>query len=558
MIGLTVDAIGTGEQRNQGFAGFWLDRAHSFAGDDRERLVVFFGGVVLALWLLRWAVAIGATYLVQKLGQTVVNDFRVDVYRHITSMDQGWFHKNPVGRLVNRTTFDLQAISELFSDAFAEGMRDMMFILVLIVVMLSIDPVMAGILLCAFPALLASALVYRWAARPAMRTMSAVQSRMNAWLAENLAGMREIHVYRRERQRTSEYQTFTDAHQASARAMIQAWGLLRPVMMAISAVFTALILWVGYNRVSAGLATVGVLLTFLQYTTRLWVPVRNLTEKFNMIQNSLTAGERIMDVLDAKSAMVDGPDVDASLRVERGAITFEDVRFRYPDTDPEILKGINLAVQPGQMLALVGDTGAGKSTIVHLISRFYDASAGRVCVDGRDVRDFALTHLRAGTALVPQDVVIFAGTIRENIALGHEVSDERIWECLEAVRADGIVRSLEGDLDHVLEERGRTLSVGERQLISFARALVLNPPILILDEATASVDTETELRIQKALEELTEGRTSVVIAHRLSTIRNADQIAVLRHGEVIELGTHQELIAAGGEYARLQELHSNG
>ncbi len=558
MIGLTVDAIGNGEPRTRSFARFWLDHAHAFAGDDREMLVVFFGAVVLALWLLRWGVAIGATYLVQKLGQTVVNDFRVDVYRHITGMDQGWFHKNPVGRLVNRTTFDLQAISELFSDAFAEGMRDVMFIAVLVAVMLSIDPVMAGILLCAFPALVISALVYRWAARPAMRTMSAVQSRMNAWLAENLAGMREIHVYRREIQRKAEYQTFTEAHQASARAMIQAWGLLRPVMMATSAVFTALILWVGYNRVSAGLATVGVLLTFLQYTTRLWVPVRNLTEKFNMIQNSLTAGERIMDVLDAESAMVDGPNVDTALQVERGAITFEDVRFRYPNTQPEILKGINLTVKPGQMLALVGDTGAGKSTIVHLISRFYDASGGRVLIDGRDVRDFALTELRSGTALVPQDVVIFAGTIRENIALGHEVTDERIWECLNAVRADAIVRSLDGELDHILEERGRTLSVGERQLLSFARALVVNPPILILDEATASVDTETELRIQRALEELTEGRTSVVIAHRLSTIRNADQIAVLRHGEVIELGTHAELMARGGEYARLQELHSGG
>ena len=560
MIGLTVDAIsaGNGDARTRGFARFWLDRAQAFADGDGERLVLFFGVIVLSLWLVRYVVAIGATYLVQKLGQTIVNDFRVDVYRHITSMHQGWFHKNPVGRLVNRTTFDLQAISELFSDAFAEGMRDLMFIFVLILVMLSIDPVLACILLGAFPLLICAALVYRWAARPAMRTMSAVQSRMNAWLAENLAGMREIHVYRREAQRRAEYRTFTDAHQASARAMIQAWGLLRPVMMAISACFTAMILWVGYHRVSAGLATVGVLLTFLQYTTRLWVPVRNLTEKFNMIQNSLTAGERIMDVLDAESLMIDDETTDPTLEVTQGAIEFDDVRFRYPNTEPEILKGIQLKVKPGQMLALVGDTGAGKSTIVHLISRFYDATSGTVRIDGRDVGDFSLNNLRSGTALVPQDVVIFAGTVRENIALGKEVSDERIWQCLEAVRADTIVRGLSGELDHVLEERGRTLSVGERQLLSFARALVFNPPILILDEATANVDTETELRIQRALEELTEGRTSIVIAHRLSTIRKADQIAVLEHGEVIELGTHDELIAKGGEYARLQELHSGG
>ena len=560
MIGLTVDAISSdgGESRTRGFARFWLERAQGFADGDGERLVLFFGIVVLTLWLVRFFVAIGATYLVQKLGQTVVNDFRVDVYEHITGMHQGWLHKNPVGRLVNRTTFDLQAISDLFSDAFAEGMRDIMFIVVLICVMLSIDPVLAGILLGAFPLLIITAMVYRWAARPAMRTMSAVQSRMNAWLAENLAGMREIHVYRREEQRKAEYRTFTDAHQASARAMIQAWGLLRPVMMAISACFTALILWVGYNRVSAGLVTVGVLLTFLQYTTRLWRPVRNLTEKFNMIQTSLTAGERIMDVLDAESEMKDGEHTDRSLKVTQGAVVFDDVRFAYPGTESEVLKGINLNVAPGQMLALVGDTGAGKSTIVHLVSRFYDTTDGAVRVDGHDVREFSLQNLRSGTALVPQDVVIFAGTVRENIALGKDVSDERIWQCLEAVRADGIVRALPGALDHVLEERGRTLSVGERQLLSFARALVFNPPILILDEATANVDTETELRIQRALEELTQGRTSIVIAHRLSTIRNADQIAVLEHGEVIELGTHEELLALGGEYARLQALHSGG
>ncbi len=563
LVGMAVDQIESHGQRDlSAFDRFWVDAAQSFASANPEqlgaRVILFFGLAVLAIWVGRWAVAVGATFLVQKLGQSVVHDLRVDVYTHISGMDQGWFQKNPVGRLVNRTTFDIQAISELFSDAFAEGLRDSLFILVLIAFMFAVDPVLAAILVFAFPLLAGVSVWYRAAARPAMRTNSAVQSRMNSWLAENLQGMRENQLYRREDRRRAEFKALTDAHQTSARAMIHAWGLLRPLMMLISGVFTVAVLWVGYNRVGAGVASVGVLLTFLQYTTRLWIPVRNLTEKFNLIQTSLTSGERIMDVLDAPSAMTDAETADPALAVTQGRITFEGVRFRYPSKTDDVLRGIDFDLQSGQMLALVGDTGAGKSTIVHLVSRFYDATQGTVRVDGRDVRDFTLHGLRSGTALVPQDVVIFAGTIRENVTLGVDVSDDRIWECLRAVRADEIVERLDGALDHVLDERGRTLSVGERQLLSFARALVINPPILILDEATANVDTETEMRIQTALEQLTEGRTSIVIAHRLSTIRKADEILVLRHGEVVERGKHDALLAREGEYARLYNLHLGG
>jgi ATP-binding cassette, subfamily B, multidrug efflux pump len=510
---------------------------------------------LLGLHFLRWLTAISTGYLMQMLGQTIVQDLRGDIFQHILRMDASYFQTQPVGRLVNRTTFDVQSLAELFSDAFAQGVRDLCFVLVLIGVMLSLDSSLALLLIAAFPLLALIGYGYRAYARGALRTNAAVQSRMNAWLAENLAGMRENHLYGTEEKRRQEYKALTDAHQVSITRVLRSWSFLRPAMLLVTGLATTLVLLAGTGRITAGTMTVGVLITFLQYTVRLWVPVRNLTEKFNVIQNALTSGERIMDVLDAKPALTDAAQSDPTLHVRHGAIRFEDVTFCYPGKLEPIIERLNFEAPAGTMLALVGDTGAGKTTIARMISRFYDPVAGQVFIDGHNAKAYRLTHLRTGVAIVPQEVVLFAGSVRDNITLGRPITDARIRKCMEAVRADGLLSRLPQGLDTVLQEGGRTLSTGERQLLSFARALVIDPPILVLDEATANIDTQTELLIQQALTNLTRGRTSLVIAHRLSTIRHADQILVLRAGKVIERGNHPSLLAQGGEYAHLYRLH---
>ena len=564
-IGLAIDQIAgrPGANRDTGLvdrAMMWAVEAVGPVGAGwletaAEHRLAAFALLVGLCWMARWGVAVAATYLMQKLGQLVVHHLRVEVFSHITGMDLGYFHDNPVGRLVNRTTFDVQALSELFSDAFAQGLRDVLFLVVLVTVMMTLDLGLAGLLLLSFPLLIAVAVAFRVVARPALRTLTAVQSRMNAWLAENLQGMRENHLYRRQPERAADFEGFTRAHQTAAAQTIRAWAFLRPAMLMISAVATCAVLLVGYREVTAGVMTVGVLLTFLQYVGMMWRPVRNLAEKFNLIQSALASGERVIDVLETPTGMESAPEADGQLGVSRGQLRFDRVRFGYDPAGEPVLRDLSFEVAPGQMLALVGDTGAGKSTIAHLISRFYDVQGGQVLVDGHPVQDYPLQALRRGVAIVPQDVVIFAGTIRDNITLGLEVDEARLQACVAAVCAHTIIDRLPGGLEHVMEEGGRTLSSGERQLLSFARALVFNPPILILDEATANVDTETERLIQQGLEQLTQGRTSIVIAHRLSTIRQADQILVLRHGQIIEQGRHEELLELGGEYARLYEQH---
>ncbi|OGF99128.1 MAG: antibiotic ABC transporter ATP-binding protein [Candidatus Glassbacteria bacterium GWA2_58_10] len=512
-------------------------------------LLVLYMAVNTADFALRFA----QIYITNYLGQRTMFDLRMSLFRHLQSLSLRFFDRNPVGRLVTRATSDVEVLNELFSTGLVTVIGDLAMIVGIMGAMLWLDWKLALLTFSILPVLLAVTFYFRKKLREAFRLVRLRIARINAFLQETLSGMSVIQLFNRQQRAREQFDALNLDHMDAHLKTVRNYAIFYPVMELIGTVSLAIILWYGGLSVMKGTLTFGVLVMFIQYVAKFFQPISDLSEKYNIFQAAAASSERIFNLLDKQERIPDPAEPVWCDRID-GAVQFRDVHFAYNEGDP-VLRGISFEAEAGEKIAVVGSTGAGKTTLINLLSRFYDPQQGEIRIDGTDIRNFEKKWLRRNIGIALQDVFIFSGTIRSNIALGEEnPALEKIIEAAETIGASEFIEKLPGGYDHELTERGSTLSVGQRQLLSFARVMYKNPRILVLDEATSSVDTHTEFLIQKALEKLIAGRTSLVIAHRLSTIRHVDRIIVMHHGKLVETGSHEELLQQKGIYFNLYQL----
>jgi ATP-binding cassette subfamily B protein len=521
-------------------------------------LLGLLAALYLATLLFELVVEYGGAVLTALVGQRVMYDLRMEIFGHLQRLSVTYFDRNPVGRLMTRVTSDVETLNELFSSGVVTIFGDVFTLVAIMGMMLVIDVKLALVTFAVIPLVWLTAAIFRRRVRDAFRDIRYRLARLNAFLQERLSGMRVVQLFGREADSARRFGELNREHLGAHLRSITIYAIFFPVVEVLTAVAMALLLWYGGLRVLDQTLTVGVLAAFIQYTRRFFQPLQDLSEKFNLLQSAMASSERVFSLLDEPVAVLEPARPAALPRPVRGEVRFEGVWFRYSPDGPWVLRDISFTASPGRTLALVGHTGAGKTTIVNLLLRFYDPERGRITVDGVDIRDLSTAELRSAIGFVQQDLFLFTGDILHNLRLGAPISREVAREAAVRVGADRFIERLPSGYEHRLGERGRNLSVGERQLLSFARALALDPRILVLDEATSSVDAEAEAQIQRAIAELMAGRTSLVVAHRLSTILHADEILVLHHGEIRERGNHRELLAAGGLYERLYQLQLRG
>jgi ATP-binding cassette, subfamily B, multidrug efflux pump len=535
-----------------------------------RRLAVLFA---LSL-VVAFACQYGETILTSLLGQRVMRDLRRDIFGHIQRLPIVFFDRNPVGRLVTRMTTDVESLNELFTAGVVAGLGDLFTLLAISSLMLYTDWRLALASFGVIPFVYWASHVFRVKVRDSYRDIRTRIARINAFLQERITGMRIVQLFGRERTEAQRFDELNRGHLDANLSSITYYALYFPVIEVLTSIALASLIVAGAQRVEMGSLTVGTVAAFLQLVRRFFQPLQDLSDKFNTLQQAMAASERVFRLLDEEAAAMTETAPGTTAGPRRGAaerraptVVFEDVWFAYTHGhvargdgqagSPEwVLKGVSFTAEPGRTLALVGHTGAGKTTIINLLLRFYDPQRGRITVDGVDIRDIPLSELRGLIGYVQQDIFLFAGDVLTNLRLSSPISDDQVAAAAASVGADRVIRRLPHGYAQRLGERGASISVGERQLLSFARAIAADPALLVLDEATSAVDSEIEADIQRALDVLMNGRTTIAIAHRLSTIVDASEILVLHHGQVRERGTHRELLARRGLYERLYRLQA--
>jgi len=567
LIAVAIDRYMTGHPSSKSaWLTHWLSRK-PFLG------ITQIAAIYMSALLISYICEFLQTYLMQWTGQKIMFDLRRQIFTHLQRMHVAFFDRNPVGRLVTRLTSDVDALNEMFTSGVVAIFEDIFALTFIVLVMLRMNWWLALLTFAVLPLIFIATMIFRKYVRDSYRRVRTAIARINSFTQEHVTGMSLVQLFNRQRRTYRDFENINRTHMAAYKDSIMAYALYYPAVEIFSSTAIAMILWVGGRGVMRNAVTVGVLVAFIQYALRFFRPIQDLSEKYNILQAAMAASERVFKLLDAKPEIVS--PAQPKTGDGSGSIEFRNVWFTYQRLDAEtaarvargtateleamtdiewILRGVSFRIEPDQTAAIVGHTGAGKTTIVSLMMRFYDIQHGQVLIDGLDVREHDLLCLRQHFGVVLQDPFLFSGTIGDNIRLGTEIDNEQIQMAAEQVNAHDFIMTLPGGYSEPLRERGNSLSTGQKQLINFARALAHNPRVLILDEATSSVDTDTEIRVRTALERMIVGRTSVVIAHRLSTVQRADTILVMHKGQLREMGSHQQLLAHRGIYWKLYQL----
>ncbi len=510
---------------------------------------------VAILWLVFQMIGAAGDYvrirMLSRTGQGMLFDLRQQLFTHLQWLSLRFYDGRPVGRIMSRVTNDVEAINDFINTGIATVVSQVVSLLGIVIVMFALNVRLALMAFAVLPGMVWIVARLRPRMETAWRNVRKANSNINANLNENITGIRVTQAFCREQENIEKFDELNDAYYDRFMGAIKVEIIMWPLVDVFGTVGSSLVIWLGAWMVLNGELTIGYVLAFTDYLWRFWEPISAISRVYSRVLSAMASAERIFEYLDTAPEITEAPDA-IDLPDVRGEVRFDNVSFRYDDGDRYVLNDVSIAVQPGQTVALVGPTGAGKTSIINLLMRFYDPQQGRVLIDGHDLRSIKLASLRARMALVLQDSFLFSGSIADNIRYSRiDATDEEIERVAKAVRVDRFVERFEDKYEHQVNERGTRLSVGQRQLISFARALLAEPRILILDEATSSVDTQTERMIQEAMDTLLEGRTAIIIAHRLSTIQRADCIHVIDDGRIVESGTHEELLALGGHYSHL-------